>query len=47
MKKLLFSLITLLLFTAANAQDSTSKKLVFNPKNPVYELAATNDGKRD
>jgi len=41
MKKMLLSLITLLLFTAANAQDSTSKKLVLNPKNPVYEVAAT------
>ena len=41
MKKLLFGLIALLLFTAANAQDSTSKKLVLNPKNPVYEVAAT------
>lgn len=41
MKKMLLSLITLLLFTATNAQDSTSKKLVLNPKNPVYEVAAT------
>ena len=41
MKKLLFCLMALFLFTAANAQDSTNKKLVFNPKNPVYELAAT------
>ena len=41
MKKLLFGLITLLLFTAANAQDTTNKKLVFNPKSPVYEVAAS------
>jgi hypothetical protein len=42
MKKILFCLMALFLFTAANAQDSsTHKKLVFNPKNPVYELAAT------
>ena len=33
--------MTLFLFTAANAQDSTHKKLAFNPKNPVYEVAAT------
>ena len=41
MKRFLFCLMTVLLFIAANAQDSTHKKLVFNPKNPVYELAAT------
>ncbi|MEI8141665.1 MAG: DUF6370 family protein [Chitinophagia bacterium] len=41
MKKILLCLIAFLLFTAANAQDSTHKKLVFNPKNPVYEVAAT------
>ena len=41
MKRILFSLIALFLFIAANAQDSNNKKLVFNPKNPVYELAAT------
>jgi uncharacterized lipoprotein YajG len=41
MKKLLFCLMALFLLNAANAQDSTHKKLVFNPKNPVYELAAT------
>jgi hypothetical protein len=41
MKSLLFGLMTLFLFTAANAQDSTNKKLEFNPKNPVYEVAAT------
>ena len=41
MKRILFSLIALFLFIAANAQDSNNKKLVFNPKNPVYELPAT------
>ena len=41
MKKVLFGLMALFLFSIANAQDSTNKKLVFNPKNPVYELAAT------
>jgi len=41
MKRLLCCLMSLLLFTSANAQDSTPRKLVFNPKNPVYEVAAT------
>lgn len=41
MKKIVFGFIALLLFTAINAQDSTHKKLVFNPKVPVYEVAAT------
>lgn len=41
MKKIVFGFIALFLFITANAQDSTNKKLVFNPKNPVYELAAT------
>ena len=42
MKKLIFCLITILFFTAVNAQDSSSsKKLVFNPKSPVYEVPAT------
>lgn len=41
MKKLLLSLITLLVFSIANAQDSAGKKLVFNPKNPTYEVDAT------
>ena len=41
MKKLLFGLIALLLFTTVNAQDTTKKKLVFNPNSPVYEVAAT------
>ena len=41
MKKILFCLITLFLFTAANAQDSSNKKLVLNPRNPVYEVEAT------
>ena len=41
MKRLLCCLITLFLFTAANAQDGNNKKLVFNPKIPVYEVEAT------
>jgi len=41
MKKLLFVLMSFLFFTSVNAQDSTNKKLAFNPKNPVYEVAAT------
>ena len=41
MKKLFFCLLTLLFFTTANAQDSTHRKLVINPKNPVYEVDAT------
>jgi hypothetical protein len=41
MKKLFFCLMALFLFTAAIAQDNSKKKLVFNPKNPVYEVDAT------
>ena len=41
MKKMLFVLFGLVLFNAANAQDSTTKKLVYNPKNPTYEVQAT------
>jgi len=41
MKKILFCLMALFLLNAANAQDTTNKKLVFNPKSPVYEVAAT------
>jgi len=41
MKRLFYCLLTLFLFTAANAQDSSNKKLVFNPRNSVYEVAAT------
>ncbi len=41
MKEILFCLMALFLFTAAIAQDNSKKKLVFNPKNPVYEVAAT------
>ncbi len=41
MKKLLFALFTIVLFNAAFAQDSTAKKLVYNPKNPSYQVQAT------
>jgi len=41
MKKFLFSLIALIVFNAANAQDSTSKKLVYDPKSPTYEVETT------
>jgi hypothetical protein len=41
MKKLLFCLITMSLISTINAQESANKKLVFNPKKPVYEVAAT------
>jgi hypothetical protein len=41
MKKLLLGLLALILFNTSNAQDTTNKKLVFNPKNPSYEVEAT------
>ncbi len=41
MKSVLCCLMSLFLFTAANAQEKTNKKLVFNPKSPVYEVDAT------
>lgn len=41
MKKMLFVLFGLVLFNAANAQDSTTKKLVYNPKNSTNEVQAT------
>lgn len=41
MKYILTSIFTLLLFTSTNAQDSTKKKLVFNPSLPVYTVEAT------
>ena len=41
MKKLLLGLLLLTIFSAVNAQDPAKKKLVFNPKNPTYEVEAT------
>jgi hypothetical protein len=41
MKKLLLGLLLLTIFNTINAQDTTKKKLVFNPKNPTYEVEAT------
>ena len=41
MKKLLLSLLVMIIFSIANAQDSSNKKLVYNPKKPVYEVEAT------
>ena len=41
MKKCLLLLVLLVTFSFTYAQDSTKKKLVFNPKNPTYEVEAT------
>lgn len=41
MKKLLYLLIMLVSFSFTYAQQTTKKKLVFNPKNPSYEVEAT------
>lgn len=41
MKKMLFAFIAMLLLNLSNAQDSTSKKLVYNPKSPTYEVETT------
>ena len=41
MKKLLLGLLLLTIFSTVNAQDTAKKKLVFNPKNPTYEVEAT------
>lgn len=41
MKKLSLGLLALIMFNISNAQDTTTKKLVFNPNNPSYEVAAT------
>jgi len=41
MKKLLFLLVMLVSFSSSYAQETTKKKLVFNPKNPTYEVEAT------
>ena len=41
MKKLLLGLLLLTIFSASNAQETTKKKLVYNPKNPTYEVEAT------
>ena len=41
MKKIILCLFTILFFNLINAQDSASKKLIYNPKKPTYELAAT------
>ena len=41
MKKLLLGLFALIIFNTSNAQDTTKKKLVFNPNNPTYEVEAT------
>ena len=41
MKKCLFLLMMLLSFSIIYSQDTTKKKLEFNPKNPSYEVEAT------
>jgi hypothetical protein len=41
MKKLLLILIMLVSFSITYAQETTKKKLVFNPKSPTYEVEAT------
>lgn len=41
MKKLLLGLLALIMFNTSNAQDTTNKKMVFNPKAPSYEVEAT------
>ena len=41
MKKLLLGFLLLTIFSAVNAQDPAKKKLVYNPKNPIYEVEAT------
>ena len=41
MKKLLFLVIMLVSFSFTYAQDTNKKKLVYNPKNPTYEVEAT------
>lgn len=41
MKKCLLLMVMLVTFSFTYGQDSTKKKLVFNPKNPTYEAEAT------
>ncbi len=41
MKKLLLGLFALIMFNSSNAQDTTSKKLVFNSQLPSYEVEAS------
>ena len=41
MKKCLLLLVMLVSFSFIYAQDTTKKKLVFDPKNPTYEVEAT------
>ena len=41
MKKLSLGLLALIMFNISNAQDTTTKKLVFNPNSPSYQVEAT------
>ncbi len=41
MKKCLSLFMLLVYFSISYAQDTTKKKLEFNPKNPIYEVEAT------
>lgn len=41
MKKLLFLIVLLVSFSITYAQETTKKKLVFNPKVQTYEVEAT------
>lgn len=40
MKKILLGFFALIIFNTSNAQDTTHKKLVFNPQRPSYKLDA-------
>jgi len=41
MKKLLFLIVLLVSFSITYAQETTKKKLVYNPKNTTYMVEAT------
>lgn len=41
MKKIILLLLFMVSILSSQAQDTTKKKLVFNPKNPTYEVEAT------
>lgn len=41
MKKYFLFLLLLIASIYVNAQDSSKKKMIFNPKNPVYQLDAS------
>ena len=41
MRKSIFCFFAMLLFNLTNAQENVSKKLIYNPKKPTYELETT------